>query len=615
MAASNQVFSAFSFLSFILTTIPFAWHLQAWNTGTCIFMGWVSISTLLLFINSVVWNDNAINWVPVYCDIATKFLVGASVGIPAAFLCINRRLYHIVSVRSVTRTVSEKRRGVLIDLSIGVGIPVIVMILHVIVQGHRFDIFEDVGCWPTTYNTPLAYALVLAPPLGLAVIASAYSVLCIVALKHNYVEFKKTLSNGLGLEAFFDIPMNLYIIIAHVRAGNIQPWISWEDTHFDFNRFEAFPSLIWRNSGLQATDLERTRWTIVACGFLFFAFFGFADEAIKNYKLAYNFFARRLGLKPAYIPGISAPPSQVTSSVGWNGGSERTLGSRLAGIEKGRGLFKTNGTEPWMSSFDAFANKVRLVVMKSPTTSALLSGRESTLHGSTTNSAGRCLTPLSATTLTRSELGEKHQEDRSDSMSTLTQFTDFTGDSIPRFTVAGADGETRPVSTLRRRSSYFEGGDPDDKRQGDNDTRSEFGHSEAHSNVTADSYSEYSQPSPSFPPPLITPLPPPVPPKDSIYASPLVTAASLPPSLIVPQPAPLSPVSPHWRNPVNLVTVSSPIESLASSQQRRTPPRQAVPVSVSASPTPNGSFLDLRASVISEDFSPNRDAYSADNRV
>lgn len=48
-----------------------------------------------------------INWVPIYCDIATKILVGASVSVPAAALCINRRLYHIVSVKSVRRTVSE----------------------------------------------------------------------------------------------------------------------------------------------------------------------------------------------------------------------------------------------------------------------------------------------------------------------------------------------------------------------------------------------------------------------------------------------------------------------------------------------------------------------------
>lgn len=585
-------------------------------------MGWISLSNLLLFINSVVWNGNAVNWAPIYCDIVTKILVGVSVAIPAAALCINRRLYHIVNVTTVTKTASEKRRGVLVDLAIGVGIPVIIMILHVVVQGHRFDIFEDVGCWPTTYNTGLAYALVLGPPLGLAVIAFVYSVLCIITLKRNYVEFKKILSNGTNhatpnryirlmslaaVEALFDIPVNLYVIIAH--RGDVQPWISWEETHFDFNRFDAFPAMLWRSAGQEAIDIERARWTVVACGLLFFAFFGFADEAIKNYKLAYNFFARKLGLKLAHIPGVT-PVREVVSNPGFysnsNGGSDRTLGGKYNhGGEKAGGLFKTNGAEPWMNSFDAFASKVKLVVLQSPKKGTFTSsGQESTLHG---NTSSRCLTPLSSTTIPQSEVVETRPasfHSDVDAMSTLTQFTDFTGSSIPGFVVEGVDGTPRPVSGLRRRSSYFGSDDSDD----DQDTHSEFVHSEAHTNVTADSISEYSQLSPK------TPVPPPVPPKDLVYASPLITAASLPASLIAPPPSALLPGYHH-------TTIPSPSSGLSIStqlaqQQRRTPPRQTIPISVSVSPTPHGSFLDLRASVISEDLSPViRDAHSVYDRV
>jgi pheromone a factor receptor len=53
-----------------------------------------------------------------------------SVGIPAATLCINRRLYQIASVRSVTSgSKAEKRRAVIVDLIITVGLPILVMIL------------------------------------------------------------------------------------------------------------------------------------------------------------------------------------------------------------------------------------------------------------------------------------------------------------------------------------------------------------------------------------------------------------------------------------------------------------------------------------------------------
>jgi len=38
--------------------------------------------------------------------------------------------------------------------------------------------------------------------------------------------------------------------------------------------------------------MELTRWLVVACGFIFFAFFGFADEALKHYKIAFGSIAR-----------------------------------------------------------------------------------------------------------------------------------------------------------------------------------------------------------------------------------------------------------------------------------------------------------------------------------
>lgn len=113
-------------------------------------MIWTGLSCLIQFINSIVWRANVINWAPVWCDIcqnfplvlvakthvyfvAAKFMIGSSVAIPACSLCINRRLYHIASVSSVTKTRAQKRRDIMTDLAIGVGIPVLEMILRTFV--------------------------------------------------------------------------------------------------------------------------------------------------------------------------------------------------------------------------------------------------------------------------------------------------------------------------------------------------------------------------------------------------------------------------------------------------------------------------------------------------
>jgi pheromone a factor receptor len=88
----NGVYTAFSFVGFVLCAIPFYWHLEgtpesqyshdsvllrmygsAWNTGTCLYMLWVGLGCLIQCINSIVWSGNMINRVPVYCDICMSF--------------------------------------------------------------------------------------------------------------------------------------------------------------------------------------------------------------------------------------------------------------------------------------------------------------------------------------------------------------------------------------------------------------------------------------------------------------------------------------------------------------------------------------------------------------
>lgn len=80
---------------------------------------------------------------------ATKFLIGAGIGIPAASLCINRRLFRISRMNTANITRQEVRlltsmnphkshflvafqrlRAVYEDIAIAIGFPVLVMILR-----------------------------------------------------------------------------------------------------------------------------------------------------------------------------------------------------------------------------------------------------------------------------------------------------------------------------------------------------------------------------------------------------------------------------------------------------------------------------------------------------
>lgn len=138
---------------------------------------------------------------------ATRIYIGASVGIPAASLCINRRLYKIARMHAVAVTRSEvrrlllvvrnlltitlqKRRAILIDSLICVAFPLVCIalcegqsridhsranvIVAYIVQGHRFNIFEIIGCFPAIYNTVPAYPLVYMWPVAIGTVSAVY---------------------------------------------------------------------------------------------------------------------------------------------------------------------------------------------------------------------------------------------------------------------------------------------------------------------------------------------------------------------------------------------------------------------------------------------------------
>lgn len=80
MIANSIAFLIFSPIGIIATVVPLYWHLEAGNVGTCAYMIWTALTLSVDFVGAIVWNGNAINWAPVYCDIGvftyspTRFL-------------------------------------------------------------------------------------------------------------------------------------------------------------------------------------------------------------------------------------------------------------------------------------------------------------------------------------------------------------------------------------------------------------------------------------------------------------------------------------------------------------------------------------------------------------
>jgi len=66
-------------------------------------------------------------------------------------------------------------------------------------------------------------------------------------------------------------------------SGKLEPWTSFKELHANISVVPKYSAEQWR-PGSNASYLELSRWLWVICALLFFAFFGFSDEAVKHYR-------------------------------------------------------------------------------------------------------------------------------------------------------------------------------------------------------------------------------------------------------------------------------------------------------------------------------------------
>ena len=97
------------------------------------------------------------------------------------------------------------------------------------------------------------------------------------------------------IEILATIPIGTYIIVSNSKFG-VVPWEGWAVMHRHYSEVTQVAGSIWKNDDPMLTfNLELFRWSLVACAFIFFGFFGLAGEAREHYYRLYKLLARRIG--------------------------------------------------------------------------------------------------------------------------------------------------------------------------------------------------------------------------------------------------------------------------------------------------------------------------------
>lgn len=203
-------------------------------------------------------------------------------------MCIVRRIY-LMTIGDMPLNALEKRHAVMVDLALGIGVPLIVVILMYIPQHCRFMIIQDFGCTFASDNDPISVVLGMGPQSMVSLICTVYSILTIRALYKRYSELDELLpSNTIDKNLYFRVLMVGIISSAILfaltlqwfisNAANINHWPGWKILHTKLSCMELGPST--SNSRRPETfhiNLEIARWKFVGNAFALFAFFGVQD--------------------------------------------------------------------------------------------------------------------------------------------------------------------------------------------------------------------------------------------------------------------------------------------------------------------------------------------------
>lgn len=165
---------------FILNFPPLIWHLRNRNTAAVSMVFWVMLMNFLSVLNVIIWPY--IDMRDMYdgqglCDVEIKLLGARTAGLNAAVLCLLRALAAVLNVDKnlLGPSKAQKRRNAAVEMAWCVGLPLLTMILHYIVQLNRFALLGVSGCQPMSLMSWTSFVLIFLPPMIANAIALYYA--------------------------------------------------------------------------------------------------------------------------------------------------------------------------------------------------------------------------------------------------------------------------------------------------------------------------------------------------------------------------------------------------------------------------------------------------------
>jgi hypothetical protein len=181
-----------------------------------------------------------------------------------------------------------------------------------VVQGHRYNVWEDLGPLAETYNVTLAFPITYIWEPLICAISAVFSIMTIQMFLARQKEFDAVLNCGASninkdrylrllslaaVGACIHLPLASWLIIINATVIHVSPWISWEDTHSNYHRIEYVDRFMLSTAPANNIYASVSWWSLVLCGINFFIFFGFGEDSTRQYKAVLGTCLKPFGIK------------------------------------------------------------------------------------------------------------------------------------------------------------------------------------------------------------------------------------------------------------------------------------------------------------------------------
>ncbi|KLO07065.1 fungal pheromone STE3G-protein-coupled receptor [Schizopora paradoxa] len=313
-----------NFIGVILALSPLVSQTRSLSIAVWGYGIWIAIYCFQTFVNSIVWRDNVDIVAPVWCDIVTRLQGGANIGSRTCALAICIQLYKVTRAVGLVETNSreQKRRAIIWQLSVIIGLPLLMMGLSVLVQTIRFEIIEELGCRGTSYSY-VGYIIDYVPGLIVSLGCVTLAPFTLRVFLRHRKEMNEFISTNRGetgyikyyrlvfiacLDTLFNVPMLLTDFIMCIALGQESsynyPYISWKNVHngagghfpgATLSTILQVPASEWSTSKWVMFTVKWDEWLYVVHAIMFFAAFGTTPEMRRYYRTAFWFIPERLG--------------------------------------------------------------------------------------------------------------------------------------------------------------------------------------------------------------------------------------------------------------------------------------------------------------------------------